>query len=117
MFGKLFGGNAAEIMSINPRQAQERLAADAGKGTVILIDVREPWEYRRGHARGARNIPLSQLGRRTQEVPADCETLLICQSGHRSMQAAKILQEAGRTRIVNITGGTTVWKMHNLPME
>ncbi len=52
-----------------------------------------------------------------REIPHDQEVLLICQSGHRSMQAAKFLHQQGIEQVVNVTGGTSVWKMHGLPME
>jgi rhodanese-related sulfurtransferase len=116
MLGRLFGtGGSASVPSVDPVEAQKRLTG--GQGKAALIDVREPGEYARGHAKGARNIPLSQLSRRVNDVPADRDVLLICQSGHRSMQAAHILQQHGLTRVTNVSGGTTVWKMHRLPME
>lgn len=114
MFKRMFGGEENTIPSITPQEAWKRLS-DA-RSSVVLIDVRETWEYTNGHAREARNIPLSQLQQRVAEVPADREVLLICQSGHRSMQAAKVLQRQGKTHVVNVTGGTTVWQLHGLPM-
>jgi len=57
------------------------------------------------------------LGQRANEAPKDRDVLLICQSGHRSMQAARLLRQRGLTRVTNVTGGTTVWKMSGLPME
>ncbi len=120
MFKRLLGGsdNASRpqaIPSVNPVDAQ-KLLSRANEPTA-LIDVRERWEYARGHAKGATNIPLSQLGHRASEVPTDRDVLVICQSGHRSMQAAKMLQRHGMTRITNVLGGTSLWHMHNLPME
>lgn len=103
------------ISSVNPVEAQKRLMN--AQEPAVLIDVREPWEYARGHAKGAKNIPLSQLNERAAEAPTDRETLVICQSGHRSMQAAKALRQRGLTRVTNVTGGTTVWQMSRLPME
>ncbi len=114
MLKRIFGGEKNAIPSINPQEAWNHLADSALSS--VLIDVREPWEYTNGHARNAKNIPLSQLTQRVDEVPGDREVLLICQSGHRSMQAAKFLQQQGKTQVVNVTGGTTVWKMHGLPM-
>lgn len=114
MFQRLFGGSNP-IPQIQAPEAWERLKPK--KTEALLIDVREEWEYRRGHARGARNIPLSQLHQRSVDVPRDRDILLICQSGHRSMQAAKFLHQQGWERVTNVTGGTSVWQMHGLPME
>ncbi|HET8909104.1 MAG TPA: rhodanese-like domain-containing protein [Ktedonobacterales bacterium] len=114
MFDRLFGG-ASKISSINPREAWERVSQK--DSNAVLIDVREPWEYNSGHAKGAKNIPLSQLGRRLAEVPKNREILLICQSGNRSVSAAHFLQKQGLTQVVNVSGGTTVWRMRGLPLD
>jgi rhodanese-related sulfurtransferase len=114
VFDRLFGG-ASKISSINPREAWERVSKK--ESNAVLIDVREPWEYNSGHAKGAKNIPLSQLGRRLAEVPKNREILLICQSGNRSVSAAHFLQKQGLTQVVNVSGGTTVWRMHGLPLD
>lgn len=114
MLERLFGG-AAKIPSVNPREAWQRLSS--GQPTPVLIDVREPWEYNSGHAKGSKNIPLSQLNKRVGEIPRDRDVLLICQSGNRSMNAANFLQHQGITRVTNVSGGTAVWRMHNLPLD
>lgn len=114
MLDRLFGG-ASKIPSVNPREAWERLSD--GSSHAVIVDVREQWEYQSGHAKGAKNIPLSQLGKRVAEVPRNREVLLICQSGNRSMTAANFLLKQGITQVINVKGGTTVWRMHGLPLE
>lgn len=114
MFQRLFQ-NKNSVPSIAATEAWKRLSSK--EATPLLIDVREDREYRGGHAKGAKNIPLSQLPQRVQEIPEDREVLLICQSGHRSMQAAQFLQEQGRNNVVNVTGGTSLWRLHKLPLE
>jgi rhodanese-related sulfurtransferase len=111
---RLFGGGA-KTPSVNPREAWDRLANGSSK--PVLIDVREPWEFASGHAKGAKNIPLGVLGARLAEIPRNREILLICQSGNRSMSAARFLLKQGITQVFNVTGGTTVWRMHGLPLE
>lgn len=114
MFQRFFGGaNAIAAMSV--QEAWKRLSQKGSQ--AVLIDVREGWEYQGGHAKGAKNIPLSQIKQRLPEIPRDREILLICQSGHRSMQAAKLLHHQGIEQVLNVTGGTSVWRMHKLPME
>jgi rhodanese-related sulfurtransferase len=114
VFERLFGG-ATRMASVSPREAWDALSQD--KTTHVLIDVRESWEYNRGHAKGARNIPLSQLGRRLGEIPRDRQVLVICQSGHRSMVAARMLLQHDFAQVTNVSGGTMVWHMHGLPTE
>lgn len=115
MFDRLFGRPAGSIPSISPRDAWERFSTTHGE--AALVDVREVGEFARGHAKGARNVPLSQLNRRVKEIPTGKDVFLICQSGSRSMQAAHFLKAQGYERIWNISGGTTVWRMSQLPME
>ena len=119
MFDRLFGGTS-KVKSVNPREAWELLSThgvSGGNAAPVLIDVRESWEYAGGHAKGAKNIPLSQLGKRMGEVPRDRPVLVICQSGRRSINAAHHMLQQGITEVTNVSGGTTVWSMHGLPLE
>ncbi|MBQ4816306.1 rhodanese-like domain-containing protein [Bacillus pumilus] len=74
-----------------------------------LIDVRSPSEFQTNHIKGFQNIPLSHLKKRASQLSKDKEVYVICQSGMRSMQAAKILKKQGFTQITNIKGGMNAW--------
>lgn len=76
----------------------------------LLIDVREPDEYKSGFIPGAKNIPLSQLEKRIGEIPKDRDVLLYCHSGMRSKSAARILSKQGYTRLAHLQGGVSSWK-------
>lgn len=60
---------------------------------AILIDVREPHEFKSGHIPGAKNLPLSQLSSRMNELPKDKPVFVYCQSGMRSKRAAVIFKK------------------------
>lgn len=79
------------------------------KGSKV-IDVRESHEYKRGHIKGAVNIPLSQLQQRMSEIPKDRAVLVYCQSGMRSKQAAKVLGRHGYSNVADLRGGIMSWK-------
>lgn len=68
-----------------------------------LIDVREQREFDGGHILGARNIPMSQLRQRMNEVRVDQSVYLYCQSGARSQQAAQILKKKNVVSKTSIT--------------
>ena len=72
---------------------------------AILIDVREPGEFKQGHIPGAQNIPLSKI-ENTLSVIHERETpvYVYCQSGARSSRAAYALKEMGYTKVKNIGG-------------
>ncbi|MGO4076430.1 rhodanese-like domain-containing protein, partial [Staphylococcus aureus] len=49
------------------------------------------------------------LKERASQLEKNEEIYVICQSGMRSMQAAKILKKQGFTHITNIKGGMNAW--------
>jgi len=92
------------LRALTPEQFQSE-----AKGNKV-IDVREIHEYKRGHIKGAVNIPLSQLQQHIDEIPKDCKVLVYCQSGIRSKQAAKILVRKGFSSVAELRGGMMSWK-------
>ncbi|ELB86421.1 hypothetical protein Rwratislav_45056 [Rhodococcus wratislaviensis IFP 2016] len=72
---------------------------------VPVVDVRERWEYVDGHVPGALLMPLGQLAARTAEIPAGEVVYVICASGNRSREGARIVEAAGRGA-VSVAGGT-----------
>jgi rhodanese-related sulfurtransferase len=71
----------------------------------IIIDVREPFEYKMGHVKGAINIPPAKLMRglpsELGDTPKDAEIILYCLSGARSRAAIHILEQHGFTNLTN----------------
>lgn len=80
---------------------QVRALAESG---ACIIDVREEDEYALGHIKGARNIPLSSLRDRLDEIPRDKPVYLHCRSGQRSYYAYCCLRGRGWDNVVNISG-------------
>ena len=81
----------------------------AGYRKAQLIDVREPNEFDNGHILGARNIPLSQMKARLQEIRPDKPVYLYCQSGMRSGRAAQLLHRKGYKDLSHLKGGFKDW--------
>ncbi len=69
-----------------------------------IVDVRERFEYERGHLKEAINIPLSELRDRISEIPMDKPVYLHCRTGQRSYNAVRALQNVGYQNVYNITG-------------
>jgi rhodanese-related sulfurtransferase len=84
--------------------------------SVIVIDVRQPAEWRRGHIRASLNLPLTQLGSRLHRLPNDKTIVAVCASGHRSAVAARTLQRAGY-QAENLKGGMRAWSRAGLPVH
>jgi rhodanese-related sulfurtransferase len=96
--------------SIGPADARHRI--DAG---AVLLDLRQPQEWRAGHAPSARHIPLNDLARRQKEIPTGMPIITVCRSGARSATAAGLLAANGRT-VLNLTGGMRAWSAAGLPV-
>lgn len=70
-----------------------------------FIDVRTPGEYQTHHRKPFINIPLSSLSKGAVDLDREKETIVICQSGMRSLKAAKVLKKMGFQKIYNVKGG------------
>ena len=115
MLRRFFGSD--ETKAAHPHETDVVEAHKLQKAGAQLIDVREPAEFAAGHAKGARNIPLSQLAKRTNEIKADRTVLLICQSGNRSKTAQGMLRHMSDMSTLNVKGGTRAWQSAGLPMS
>ena len=98
-----------------PEIETEQLASLLAEGAP-LIDVRMPDEYAEARVPGAVLIPLPELGRRTDEVPADRQVYVICATGARSAAAVEALNNAGWDT-VNVAGGTKAWAAEGRPVD
>lgn len=115
LFGRMApsGGTGNESQTdVTAEEARTRAQAGA-----LLLDVREPEEWRSGHAPGAQLIPLGELGTRAGQLPRDREIITVCRSGNRSRTAAGMLRRAGFTQVRNMTGGMVSWTRAGLPVE
>ena len=100
------------VSEITPEQARPAVEAAYSQ----FIDVRTPEEYAAGHAYRARNIPLDTLMSNLDKLEKNEPVYLICQSGRRSLEAARMLNEAGFPQTISVAGGTTAWQAAGLPM-
>jgi rhodanese-related sulfurtransferase len=84
----------------------------------LILDVRTPGEYNRGHLKNSVLIPVQELQNRYQEIGTnkDREILIYCATGNRSTVAAKILIDNGFKHIVNMRGGIYDWSKKNYPV-
>lgn len=75
----------------------------------IIIDVRQPGEYRLGHLPGAKLIPVDELPARLAELDPRKPSIVYCAAGVRSQAAASILKRAGFVDIHSMRGGIRAW--------
>jgi len=84
---------------------------------VVVIDVREQYEYDEGHIPGVTLIPLGSIPNRLDEIPTDKEVVFVCRSGNRSDQATQFLQQQGFDNIHNMLGGMNAWQKAGYEVE
>jgi rhodanese-related sulfurtransferase len=98
-----------QLTEITPAELHDKL------DRVLLIDVREPGEYRSERIPGAKLMSLSQFD--PHAIAVEKEVVLYCQSGNRSRQAAQRFLEVRQTTIGHLQGGINSWKQAGLPIE
>ena len=104
---------APPVVSLD--DARKALETDS---SAIMIDIREPSEHANGVAKGAKLIPMSQLGRRLAELPKPGaeKFMVICATQNRSANIVGQLQQMGYTNASYVHGGMSGWSMRAWPM-
>ncbi|MEW5958897.1 MAG: sulfate permease [Chloroflexota bacterium] len=103
---------ADSIPSISAEALYARL--HNGGTPPMIIDVREPREFKRGHIPEAQLIPLPDLLTDQWDLPVDCEIVLVCRSGRRSTRAAHIMKNKGYRHLWVLQGGILAWETAGL---
>jgi phage shock protein E len=99
------------IQRYTPEEVDGKLK---GMGHLVLLDVRTKRERDFQHISGSLHIPLPQLRARVGELKRhkDKEIVCYCQSGNRSLSAARMLQQEG-FRAASMRGGIVDWNFHH----
>ena len=89
----------------------EAMKIMAGDEPYVIVDVRRPDEFAKGHIPGAINVPNEGIAdEQPAELPDLDQVLLVhCQTGRRSAAASKKLADIGYTRVLEF-GGIMTWK-------
>ena len=80
---------------------------------MLLLDVREPWEFALAAIRlpGLRtlNMPMSEIAARHGELDAQQSVVCICHHGVRSAHVVEFLERQGLADVYNLDGGIDAW--------
>ncbi len=88
-----------ELETVNVNDLDELI------GKIELIDIREPYEYKGGSIKSAKNIPMGELIDEPEKYLSKEKTYYVmCQSGGRSRRAAGSLAKNGYN-VINVSGG------------
>lgn len=83
----------------------------AQKENRVVLDVRTPYENMQERIDGSLLIPHNELPERVSELEQykECEILVYCHAGMRSLAACYYLVESGFTKVYNLRGGIDEW--------
>jgi len=76
---------------------------------VLLVDVREPWEFDMCRIEGAKLIPMGQIPANLQSLDVDDDVICYCHHGMRSLDVAVWLRNQGVAAAKSLAGGIERW--------
>src|SRR5580700_6523081 len=102
---------AAEETKLNPGEIDViELKEKLDRGDkFVLIDVREPHEYKIASIPGAKLIPLGEFPQHVGEFNPEDDIVIHCRSGMRSAKACEVLRAKGFQHVRNVVGGILAW--------
>ena len=98
---------------------------DAGRD-LLLVDIREPYEYAAMHIAGSLNVPRGILElacdwgyeETVPELAAarERDIVLVCRSGNRTILAADVMQKMGFASVRSLQTGLRGWNDYEQPL-
>jgi rhodanese-related sulfurtransferase len=99
------------MQQLSPQQLADWLA-DPSRARPVLLDVREPWEFRICSIPDSVHIPMDKVPGRKDELDPEADTVVVCHHGARSFQVGVLLESAGFGKVFNLSGGLDGWAKH-----
>jgi adenylyltransferase/sulfurtransferase len=95
-------------LEITPSELKNRL--DQGD-KMLVVDVREPWEYELCRIEGAKLIPMGTVPANLQALDVDEDVICYCHHGQRSLDVAVWLRGQGIESAKSLAGGIERWSV------
>lgn len=86
---------------------------------ALILDVRTPEEFDKGHLKNAFNIDWNgdEFETQTAKLDKNKTVFVYCLSGSRSASAASAMRSGGFKDVIELDGGIMKWRAQNLPEE
>ena len=101
----------AETVTVPEMSVQELRAKLENGAKIVLLDVREPWEWEIAHIDEALLIPMNSMTSKLGEVDPSKEIVVHCHTGGRSAAVSDYLIKQGYTQVKNLRGGIRAWTL------
>ena len=103
----------------------EQIADDVRSGEVLVVDVRDPDEWQKGHIPEAMHASRGMLEFKADpntpyyddRLGTDKRLVVHCTKGLRGALAAATLKDMGYEKVANLEGGFDAWKEAGLPVD
>ena len=92
-----------------------QLTQQVNNANAVVVDLREPKEFREGHVVDALNVPYAKLAERVSELDKTRPLVLEDKMGQHSAAAGRTLMQAG-FQVSRLAGGMSEWTASNLPV-
>lgn len=102
------------IPSLSPYAATQLL----NDGEAVFLDVRDEKEFKDGHIKGARSMPVGELDQQMHDIEKykESDVVVYCDNGMRTSRVTGKLKKQGFTKLSTIAGGLVQWEKANLPL-
>ena len=107
----------SEVLDLADTIDVATVASVKDRDDVVVLDVREQWEYDEGHIPGVTLIPMGEVANRLSEIPTDTSVIVTCRSGNRSGQITDFLRQQGFDNVHNMDGGILAWEAAGYEVE
>jgi rhodanese-related sulfurtransferase len=102
------GGVFMLDVEITPRDLAAQLQLKAA--SLILLDVREPWEFATAQIAGSKSMPMGEIPSRAfQELDPEAHIVTVCHAGVRSLNVAMWMRNQGFEKVQSLAGGIDAW--------
>jgi rhodanese-related sulfurtransferase len=100
------------ITEITPIELKSRLE---NGNKIMVVDMRQVWEYQSGHIPGAKHMFIQEIPARVNELPKDVDIVFQCWHGNTSQGACGFVIQNGwpAERIFSLQGGMAGWVQAN----
>lgn len=107
-----------KTLNMGPGEARALIRENAGKKDFVVLDVRTPGEFAKGHIEGAVLVDYRSPAFREEMAGQDREKtyLVYCRTGNRSVGAMKIMRELGFRSYYHLEGGIKRWQEEGFPV-
>jgi rhodanese-related sulfurtransferase len=103
---------AAAGGNLSPEAAMRRIVEQRDNPDFVLLDVRTPGEYRKGHIHGAKLLDYYHRDylKRLKTLSRDKIYLLYCRTGNRSGRTLAVMDKLGFKQAAHLAGGIVAWQ-------